>query len=79
MLKSREELTIERLIPKVLEDEDSIEVVTYSDLFILVCIGINTVFIAVSAQLSTSNRKRILLWSSIQVPQFLRSFKLSDD
>ena len=35
---------------KVLDDEDSIEVVTYSDLFILLCIFINTAFIAVRDQ-----------------------------
>ncbi len=34
-------------MPKVLQDEDSIEVVTYSDLLILACIAINTVFISV--------------------------------
>ncbi len=36
-------------MPQVLQDEDSVEVVTYSDLFILTCIFINTAFIAVSA------------------------------
>ncbi len=36
---------------QVLDDEDNIEVITYSDLFVLVCIVVNTVFIAVTLQI----------------------------
>ena len=41
-----------------MEDEDSIELVAYADMFVILCIFINTAFIAVRIPCNTWGRGR---------------------